>query len=234
MKAVVKTLAVSMFAVFGSIGANAVFASGANGVSCPANSDGNYQNGVLKCKRVYVEQRASVCPIGMVMNSIGSDKCESLTSGPTLNSRAQLFPTDPANPQIARELDAGQGSLDRFNVTFTKFEFPNGSLLPLVGNADRGVKCPSGSTARTANNEDTLVCESERRNSACLGLYVIDKRGGVDKCIVSLNGKIIDTQPTVPSGELTSIGWTFDKNGPAGGSSRDQWVKYVDPVAVGF
>ena len=146
MKTALKALAAGSLVLVGSMAASLAFASGANGVSCPAGSDGTFQNGVMKCRKVYTELRASVCPIGMVMNSTGADKCESLTNGPTVDSKPQLFPTDPANPTVDRQLDAGLGSLDRFRVTFTKFEFPNGALF--VGNPDRGAHCPAGSTAK--------------------------------------------------------------------------------------
>lgn len=241
-----KSIVAAAFVAAGVASPSISIAGGANGVSCPAGytatPDDSF-NGVMKCSRVVttpLEARKSVCPgiagiqFTYEQRAGAADACRRTDNGALVATVPELV-LDPQNWR--RDIDGSTGALDRFlkgGQPRTEFAFPQGAIF--VGDAAKGARCPGGSTAKYGSS--VLRCEDERRVSACVSVgnvYKIDSRGGVDKCVLDAGVFGTNEQGTVPSGELTAIGWTLDLNGPDGdGTVRDHWVKFADPVAVGF
>jgi hypothetical protein len=242
---VVKSIAVATLMAAGLATPAISVAGGANGVHCPAGYNATPSdsfNGVMKCSRVVttpLEVRKSVCPgIAGIQFTYeqrpgAADVCKRTDNGAFVATVPELV-LDPQNWR--RDVDGSTGALDRFlkgGQPRTEFAFPQGAIF--LGDAAKGAKCPSGSTAKYASG--VLRCEDERKNSACVSVgnvYQLDVRNGTDKCVLDAGVFGTNVQPTVPSGEVTTVGWNLDVDGPSGGSNRDQWVKFVDAVAVGF
>ncbi|MFN0301549.1 MAG: hypothetical protein ACKVQU_14485 [Burkholderiales bacterium] len=240
-----KSIAVAAFVAAGLASPSISVAGGANGVSCPAGYDATPAssfNGVMKCSKVVttpLEIRKSVCPgiagIQFIYEQrVGArDVCKRTDNGTTVATVPELV-LDIQNWRL--DQDGATGALDRFlkgGQQRTEFTFPQGAIF--LGDAEKGAKCPSGSTAKYASG--VLRCEDERKNSACVSpgnVYKLDVRDGTDKCVLDAGVFGTNVQSTVPSGEYTSVGWNLDVDGPAGGTDRDQWVKFTDAVAVGF
>jgi hypothetical protein len=211
-------------------------AGAAEGVTCPADHPPQFATGVLKCRMNTVQMRNSVCPPPLALDPNLADTCRVAGAPPGIpavaNSMAELVGTDLITAHDTPVRQVNNTQRDMFSVTFHDFVFPGGAFF--VGNAQNGVKCPNGAQAVRSNDGRNLRCQKERENAICLGVYILKVRDGKDICAIEVNGSIINSQPTVPSGQLSSFGWTLDTNGPAGGSNRDQWVKFVDATAVGF
>lgn len=211
-------------------------ASPAEGVTCTADHAPQFVDGVLKCVLNTTQTRNSFCPPPLALSTPSIDTCRVAGSPPEVpavsNSLPQLVGTDLIIPHDTPLRVTSTIARDSFNVTFHDFQFPQGAIL--VGNPQNGTKCPNGATARRSNDGRTLRCEQARENAVCLGVFALKVRNGKDICVIEVNGAIINQQPTVPSGQLLSLGWTLDQDGLPGGSNRDQWVRFVDAVAVGF
>ncbi len=229
-----KSIAAAFIATAGIAAPTLSHAGPAEGVTCASDHPGQFANGVLKCDKRDQQSRNSICPPLLTLNPITVDSCRVPNSPPEAPALSLSF-AEPVATDLFLVHDTpvrvtNNIARDRFNVTFHDYQFPQGALF--LGLPQNGVKCPNGATSVPSNGSNTLRCEQARENAICLGLYVLKVRDGKDICAIEVNGFIVNQQPTVPSGQLLSLGWTLDIDGPAGGSQRDQWVKYVNPIVV--
>lgn len=231
-----KSIAAAFIATAGIAAPAISHASAAEGVTCDTQHAPQFVGGVLKCDKQSQETRNSVCLPTLTLNPISTDTCRIPNSPPEVPAVSVSFAEFLATDLVLKHDDPvrvpNNIARDSFNVTFHDFRFPEGAFL--VGLPEKGVKCPNGATPVSSNGQRTLKCEAARENAICLGVYALKVRNGTDICVIEVNGFVVNQQPTVPSGQLLSNGWTLDIDGPAGGSNRDQWVKFVDAVAVGF
>jgi hypothetical protein len=228
-----KSIAAALIASAGIAAPTLSYAGAAEGVTCASDHPGQFANGVFKCHKPDPQTRRSVCLPTLSLSTISVDTCRVPNSPPELPavslSFAELVATDLVVPHDSPVRVTSNIARDSFNVLFHDYKFPEG--LPFLGLPDpigHGIKCPNGATAVRSNGGNTLRCEAARENAVCLGLYILKQRDSKDICAIEVNGIIVNQQPTLPSGQLLSIGWTLDINGAPGGSTRDQWVRYVD------
>ncbi len=214
----------------------------AEGVKCPVNTTAKLSNNDRKLVCEFEEriERASVCSPLVFKNNgdinlntriehltAGSDTCRT-ASGATAPSQALLLPGDVAS-QFQREVRAGA---DVFVRTKTSFKFPEGGPI-YVGDASKGVTCPSGFDGDPKFGGKGMRCDRrEVRIASCDIGWTIDRNTGTDKCfmeqVVFGNRVRVDGQFTIPSGTtgLTgnpeSHGWDLKKDHSG---NVDYWSK---------
>jgi hypothetical protein len=121
---------------------------------------------------------------------------------------------------------------DVFVRTKTSFKFPEGGPI-YVGDASKGVTCPSGFDGDPKFGGKGMRCDRrEVRIASCDIGWTIDRKTGTDKCfmeqVVFGNRVRVDGQFTIPSGTtgLTgnpeSHGWDLKKDHSG---SVDYWAK---------
>lgn len=233
-----KSIAAAFIATAGIAAPAISHAGAAEGVTCASDHPAQFANGVFKCHKPDPQTRRSVCLPSLSLSTIAVDTCRVPNSPPEAPavslSFAELVGTDLVVPHDSPVRATSLIARDSFNVMFHDYKFPEG--FPFLGLSDpigHGVKCPNGATAARSNGGNTLRCEAARENAVCVGLYVLKVRDGKDVCAIEVNGVIVNQRPTLPSGELfSSFGWTLDINGAPGGSTRDQWVRYVDATVL--
>ena len=216
----------------------------AEGVKCPSGTTAKLSSGDRKLVCEFEEriERASVCsPVVFKTNGdinlnqridhieAGSDTCRSVTTGAIQPSQALLLPGD--NPaQFKREVrDAGK---DVFVRTKISYRFPVGGPV-YVGDASKGVSCPSGYDGDARFSGQGMRCDRrEYRKATCDIGWSMDRNSGSDKCyiekVVFGNKVRVDGQYTIPefttglTGNPESHGWDLkrDHNGIV-----DFWAK---------
>ncbi|MCC7100258.1 MAG: hypothetical protein IT500_11775 [Rubrivivax sp.] len=193
----------------------------AEGVKCPSGTSARLSNESRKLLCAFEEriERASVCsPVvfqrngdinlnqRIDMNVAGSDTCRAVSTGAVAPSQALLLPGESAS-QFEREVRAGA---DVFVRIKTSYRFPEGGPI-YVGDAGRGVVCPSGYDGDPSFNGRGMRCDRrEMRVASCDMGWTIDRNNGKDKCfmerIVFGNRVRIDGQYTIPAGSTGVIG----------------------------
>jgi hypothetical protein len=232
-----------------SIAAAAIAASGISapvvaqageqdGVTCDANSQATLVNGVLKCSKQKV--LASICsPLAfgstlkvssaVVMDPVGRngiDQCLAVVTGAKVDSQMQP-PTPGIDPPVSafhRVINSTQP--DTFVAT--QFVYPIGAIF--VGDASRGVACPSGFNAVGINGGRGLRCEKVQvERAGCDAGWTIERHSGRDLCIMNTLVGRLEGNYTIPEnvgytgliGNPETHGWNLDKDHSG---TTDYWV----------
>jgi len=230
----------------------AAHANEVTGVTCPSGFTATTSNGdkKLTCSVNKTYTRQSICSpivfngilptakLNVVMQPSGSDKCLAVVSGKTTSS--VMEPPLPGMPEAKtfRRVVSGSGP-DRFEATVTEYAFPQGATLPYIGDAAKGVSCPSGYDGDKRSDGRGIRCDKIDRNNVAADcdfgwtLRVDDLGRNEDKCI-GINGP----GPTKPRGmtkvqfdienALPQVKWHLAKN-----NGSDKWKKklYAFPRA---
>lgn len=224
------------------------------GVKCPQGFEAHISNGNrrLVCSREKTYELASICsPIvvgnqsvnlkqQVVMDPKGDDHCLAVVTGQ--RTRAVASPPLPGYPALSafRHVSNNHGP-DKYVATAQEYAFPQGAL-PYVGDASKGVTCPSGYDGDSRYEGRGIRCDKNdgpRRGADCDGVHVdiislgwrleVDHKGQEDRCLKSAVG---DDSATKPSGvlypvfqaerALDNVGWWLDKR-----NGGDQWQRKV-------
>lgn len=215
----------------------------AQGVKCPANTTAKLSNDDRKLVCEFQEriERASVCSPVVFKNNgdinlnqriehieAGSDTCRAVTTGAVQPSQALLLPGDDAS-KFQREVRPGK---DVFVQIKTSYKFPEGGPIYL-GDASRGVVCPSGFDGDAVFGGKGLRCDRrELKVATCDIGWTVDRNNGTDKCfmekVVFGNRIRVDGQYTIPQGTtgLTgnpeTHGWNLKRDHSG---NTDYWAK---------
>lgn len=235
---VAKSIAAVAIAAAGISGPMAAHASEQDGVTCEAGSQASLVNGVLTCKKQKV--LASICsPLAfgstlkvssaVVMDPVGRggiDQCLAVVTGAKVDSQMQP-PTpgiDPPASAFHRVINAT--TPDTFVADV--FVYPQGALY--VGDASRGVKCPSGFNAVGINGNRGLRCETVVvKRAGCDSGWTIERHSGRDLCIINTPVGRLEGNYTIPEdanytgliGNPETHGWNLDTDRVA---NTDYWV----------
>ena len=199
-------------------------ASASQGVSCPADTEATYNNGVLKCRLPVVTSLPSVCPPLMKLATAGSDLC-TLGIGPTSTST----PSSPGISVTGAVRVINPTGADTFTITNHIYFFPNGALY--VGNSMNGVKCPSGFDSIRTNNGRGLRCEDTIVKKAVCDIgWAMDRRDGRDRCYIDTPFGRNYGNYTIPEnaayigafGDPETHGWNLDRDRSG---STDYWIR---------
>ncbi len=228
-KVLAQAVAAALFSI--AAGSSQAILNPVEGVRCPAGTAADFNNGVLKCRKTEVQTTASICPIQTPIyhQPRGADFCtrpgvkiEALWTGDTIlgvpGSVAGVIPlTLPGDNQgWVLDRDGASGDHDRFTRTKVTYVYPENQIY--LGNASRGVACPSGFAASFSGG--TMKCSDEVKKKAdCFLGSFLDQNTGRDRCL-GVNG---GDDRTLPQGELSRSGWSLDINGSTG--NRDAWTK---------
>jgi hypothetical protein len=228
-------------------------ASEQDGVSCSSGAEAEVSGGVLRCERTRRVELESICSpaafsaagvtvnTNITMDPIGRDQCLATVTGQKVPSvmRPPVPGVDPPSGAFRREVNAS--GPDKFVATQVSFEFPT-KLPPYLGDASRGVRCPSGFETAVVNNGRGIRCErSVERRAICDGGFTVDRNPGRDLCTSrDLFGNLVTGQYTIPEnagyvgvmGNPSTHGWALaqDHRGDV-----DFWIKrqkefrYPDP-----
>jgi hypothetical protein len=244
-----KSLAVAAVAASGLSAPMAAQASESAGVTCPADTTASLVSGVLKCKKQKV--LASICsPLAfsskgitintnIVMQPTGSDTCLAVATGQIVASVMQppTIGVDPPASAFVRRVNLT--APDTFVAD--QYVFPAGAIF--IGDASRGVKCPSGYSAVAINNNTGMRCQQRQTVVAgCDSGWTVTRRSGVDVCTTrDWLGNTVTGQYTIPTGvgyiglygNPETHGWNLRQDFSA---SSDYWqsesVNYRYPVVV--
>lgn len=232
---VAKSIAAVTIAAAGIGGPLAAHASEQDGVTCDAGTQATLANGVLTCKKQKV--LASICsPLAfgktatistnVVMNPIGSDKCLAVGAG-TLVDSVMTPPTpgiDPPASAYHRVINAT--GPDTFVAE--QFVYPQGYVY--LGDASRGVKCPSGFNSVGINGNRGLRCEKvDVKRAGCDTGWAIERHSGRDLCVMTTLVGRLEGNYTIPEdanytgliGNPETHGWNLDTDRSG---TTDFWV----------
>lgn len=216
------------------------------GVRCPSGfealiSDGNKK---LVCRKVIPYQRDAICPPAYNLVNAGAALDQCVVKVPNTVIAHRVPPTAlpivaAPGQKVVSELaqQANPNGLDKFVATVHEFSFPQGRLLPYVGDASKGVVCPEGFDGDAVFTGRGIRCDNRDggpRSADCDGIvgweWKRDFAGAEDRCRNLVTGA---TGPTKPEGmskvqhdlERASdkVGWVLNKNAGA----RDTWQRKV-------
>lgn len=215
------------------------------GVKCPSGTTAKLSNNDRKLVCEFEEriERASVCSPLVFKNNgdinlnqridlieAGSDTCKAISTGAVAPSQALLLPGDDAS-QFRREVRPGKDVFVRVKLSH---KFPQGGPI-YVGDASKGVSCPSGFDGDAKFGGQGMRCDRrEYRKAVCDAGWSMDRNNGTDKCYIEkevFGNKVrVDGQFTIPdvflstglTGNPETHGWDLKRDHDG---QVDYWAK---------
>ena len=212
------------------------------GVKCPDGTKSEITNGNkhLTCSKQVTYKLASICsPIvfrtilpsftgNIVMEPTGRDQCLAVGTGTKTN--AVMAPPQLGMPAADKfHIVINQSGPDHFEAVVSEFFFPQGALIPYVGDKSKGVSCPAGFDGDVKFDGKGIRCDKIVRDQVsadCDFGFTLrqDDRGNEDRCLGISEG------PTKPKGitfiqlqaenALPNIQWFLRK-----ANGADSWQK---------
>lgn len=226
--------------------AGPVLAGPQQGVTCPSGFDALIPDGNRKlvCRKVVRFERDAVCLPTHQLTDRGTAVDQCVVKVPNTNVQHTMPPT--AMPivtlpgqQVVEPLKQvpTPNAPDKFVAVVHEFAFPKGNPYPYVGDASKGVGCPSGYDGDKVSDGRGIRCDKldgAPKSADCDGIvgweWKQDLAGAEDRCRNIVTGA---TGPTKPTGmtkiqhdaERASddVGWVLNKRSGA----RDTWQRKV-------
>jgi hypothetical protein len=230
------------------------------GVKCPSGFTATItdENRKLVCSRNKTYELASICSpvafsnagitvggnIVMEPNDPTGDKCLAVVTGQKVPS--VMSPPLPGYPPVSafKRVNNTSGP-DKFVATVAEYAFPEGktTLPPYLGDASKGVRCPSGWDGDKVYDGKGIRCDKydgAPKPADCDGIalgplglgwrWQQDHVGAEDRCIPMGAGNHVSTKPQGMTGvqfdaerASDSVGWVLNKRSGA----RDTWQRKV-------